>query len=266
MEASYNGTSDMGLQRLGRDYAGKSSGSCARCRTVDAIAVKVMLLAAGRGQRMGELTAETPKPLLQIGAESLIERQLRRLADAGFSEFVINLSYRGDQIRREVGDGRRWGIRIAYSQEPEPPLEAAGGIVRALPLLGHGPFLLVNADIVTDFPYATLELTKGRGLLVLVPNPPHHRGGDFSSSADGLLQQVGVRRTFAGISILHTDFFIGLGSGRRALKPLLDAAIDRQELYGTNYDGFWLDVGTSDRLRAARAYLSGAAEGGEQFV
>src|SRR5262245_13431587 len=108
--------------------------------------MRAMILAAGRGERMGALTATRQKPLIEMNGESLLARQLRRLAAAGIREAVINLSYRGDQIRAAVGDGSRYGLRVAWSQEPEPPLGTAGGIVQALPELGREPFLLVNAD------------------------------------------------------------------------------------------------------------------------
>ena len=116
-----------------------------------------MLLAAGRGERMGPLTADLPKPLLSLGPETLIERHLRRLADAGFREIVINLSYRGGQIRSAIGETTPWGQTVAYSEEGEPPLETAGGIVHALPLLGDGPFLVVSTDVVTDHDFLALR-------------------------------------------------------------------------------------------------------------
>ena len=181
--------------------------------------MKVMLLAAGRGERMGPLTADLPKPLLSLGPETLIERHLRRLADAGFREVVINLSYRGGQIRSAIGETTPWGQTVAYSEEGEPPLETAGGIVHALPLLGDGPILVVSTDVVTDHDFRALktlgaefgrvgdraadpaadpvagEFPPGRkpgagvsGHLVLVPNPPHHPDGDFGLTAEGRLQ------------------------------------------------------------------------------
>ena len=179
-----------------------------------------MLLAAGRGVRMGPLTSELPKPLLSLGAETLIERHLRRLAAAGFGEVAINLSYRGEQIRCTIGDATPWGQTVVYSEEGEPPLETAGGIVHALPLLGEGPFVVVSTDVVTDYDFralravgaelergeepergtepergmelergAKLERTEGAsGYLVLVPNPPHHPHGDFGLTSEGRLR------------------------------------------------------------------------------
>src|SRR5262245_22857417 len=131
--------------------------------------MKAMVLAAGRGERMGALTADRPKPLLEIGGVPLIERHLQRLAACGVEHVVVNLAHRGAQIRERLGDGERLGLAIRYSDEGEPPLETAGGIVRALPLLGTEPFLLVNADVLTDFDFAEL-LADARSALVLVPN------------------------------------------------------------------------------------------------
>jgi N-acetyl-alpha-D-muramate 1-phosphate uridylyltransferase len=142
--------------------------------------MKAMILAAGRGERMGVLTASEPKPLLDVGGVPLIERQLARLATSGFIDVVINLSYRGAQIRARVGDGRRFGVTITYSEEGEPPLETAGGIVHALPWLGSGPFLLVNSDVYTDLELAAFAAhAAGRSTLLLVPNPAHNERGDF---------------------------------------------------------------------------------------
>jgi MurNAc alpha-1-phosphate uridylyltransferase len=220
--------------------------------------MKAMLLAAGRGERMGELTADRPKALLSLGTETLVERQLRLLRRAGVRDVVINLSYHGALIREMLGDGRRYATQITYSEEGEPPLETAGGIVRALPLLGNEPFIVVNADIVTDFDYARLtriiagDLGKLLGILVLVPSPAHHRAGDFGIDARGLASADGERLTFSGISLLHPDLFAGHMAVRAPLRPILDAAIAGRRLGALRYDGVWIDVGTPGRLEAAR--------------
>ena len=142
--------------------------------------MKAMLLAAGRGERMGPLTSDLPKPLLSLGPETLLGRHLRRLAAAGFGEIVINLSYRGGQIRAAIGHRTPWGQTVAYSEEGEPPLETAGGIVHALPLLGDEPFVAVSTDVVTDFDFRALravgaELERGPGL---------ERGAEFERGVD----------------------------------------------------------------------------------
>jgi MurNAc alpha-1-phosphate uridylyltransferase len=215
--------------------------------------MKAMILAAGRGERMGALTAETPKPLLDVGGAALIEHHLVRLAAAGFVEVVINLSYRGVQLRERLGDGARYGVSIAYSDEGEPPLETAGGIVQALPLLGADPFLLVNSDVFTDFDFRTLAAVPRRSTLVLVANPPHHVRGDFGVDAAGFVTAADPLLTYAGIAVFDPRAFASLTPGRRPLKPLLDAAIARRELRGIVHSGLWLDVGTPERLETARA-------------
>jgi N-acetyl-alpha-D-muramate 1-phosphate uridylyltransferase len=212
-----------------------------------------MILAAGRGERMGALTATQPKPLLTVGERSLIEHHVVRLAGSGIVELVINLSYRGAAIREHLGDGRRFGVSIAYSEEGEPPLETAGGIVQALPLLGLEPFLLVNADVYTDFDFRILTARPRVPALVLVPNPPHHARGDFGLDAAGMVSATPPFSTYAGIAVFDPRSFAGLAPGRRPLKPWLDAAIARRELTGLRFSGLWLDVGTPERLAEARA-------------
>jgi MurNAc alpha-1-phosphate uridylyltransferase len=211
-----------------------------------------MVLAAGRGERMGALTAAVPKPLLTVGGKTLIERHGARLAASGIVDIVINLSYRAAQLRAALGDGSRYGARIVYSEEGEPPLETAGGIVRALPLLGDAPFLLVNADVLTDFEPATL-CDAAASILVLVPNPPHNARGDFGLEASGHVTQHAPLLTYGGIAKLGPELFAGLAPGRRPLKPVLDGAIERGLLQGLRYEGRWFDVGTPERLAAARA-------------
>ncbi len=225
--------------------------------------MKAMLLAAGRGERMGPLTADLPKPLLSLGSETLVERHLRRLAAAGFSEIVINLSYRGGQIRSAVGEATPWGQTVAYSEEGEPPLETAGGIVHALPLLGDGAFLAVSTDVVTDCDFAALRARGARlgrdsdatGHLVLVPNPPHHPDGDFGLTPDGRLAAAPPRYTFSGIAVLHPALFRGLAPGIRPLRDVLHPAVRRGALLGELYEGLWRDVGTPERLADARALM-----------
>jgi MurNAc alpha-1-phosphate uridylyltransferase len=214
--------------------------------------MKAMLLAAGRGERMGSLTASQPKPLLTIAGVSLIERHLQQLAASGIDEIVINLSYRGAQIRERLGDGSRFGVSVAYSEEGEPPLETAGGIVQALPLLGAAPFLLVNADVFTAFEFGTLQAAAQMSTLVLVPNPAHNPGGDFGLAESGLLRAEPPRLTYGGIAVLDPVLFAGLERGRRPLKPVLDRGIERGALRGALFAGLWIDVGTPERLEEAR--------------
>jgi MurNAc alpha-1-phosphate uridylyltransferase len=215
--------------------------------------MKAMILAAGRGERMGLLTANEPKPLLAVGGVPLIERHLSHLAASGFAEVVINLSYRGAQIRARLGGGRRFGVAITYSEEGEPPLETAGGIVHALPWLGSGPFLLLNSDVYTDLDLAAFAAqTAARSTLLLVPNPAHNARGDFGLDEDGSLTAREPRLTYGGVAVLDTKLFDGYPPGRRRLKPVLDLGVERGEFRGQFYDGLWIDVGTPERLEEAR--------------
>jgi len=220
--------------------------------------MKAMVLAAGRGERMGELTVDRPKPLLSLGAETLIERQLRLLRRAGIRDVVVNLSHHGQLIAEMLGDGRRYGVEIVYSDEGEPPLETAGGIVRVLSLLGDSAFLVVNSDVVTNFDYARLVQMSETlsedllGVLVLVPNPPHHPSGDFGIDANGLACADGPRLTFSGISLLRPELFAANRDGHAPLRPIFDAAIARGRLAAIAWDGVWIDVGTPARLEEAR--------------
>lgn len=211
-----------------------------------------MILAAGRGERMGSLTANEPKAVLAVDGVPLIERHLARLAASGVVDVVINLSYRGAQIRSRLGDGSRLGVTITYSEEGEPPLETGGGIVRALPWLGS-PFLLLNSDVYTDLDFAAFRTHAAqRSTLLLVPNPEHNPAGDFGLDESGVVTQLEPRLTYGGVAVLDASLFAGLPPGRRPLKPVLDAAIARGALRGQFYDGVWIDVGTPERLEAAR--------------
>jgi MurNAc alpha-1-phosphate uridylyltransferase len=218
--------------------------------------MKAMLLAAGRGERMRPLTDATPKPLLPVAGRPLIERHLERLAAAGIRDVVINTAWLGGQIPAALGPGDRWGLRIAYSLEPWPALDTGGGILNALPLLGPEPFLLVNGDVYADVDFSALSLTPGDlAQLILVPNPAHHVEGDFYLDRGRINENHGERLTYSGISILSPMLFAGCTSGRFPLVPLLFAARDAGRLGGQRHDGYWLDVGTAERLAELDAHL-----------
>ncbi|MBI4696887.1 MAG: nucleotidyltransferase family protein [Gammaproteobacteria bacterium] len=219
--------------------------------------MRAMLLAAGRGERMGALTATTPKPLLDLAGRPLIEHHLERLRSAGITEVVINVSYLGDQIEARLGDGGRFDLAIRYSREPGAALETGGGIRRALSLLGDAPFLVVNSDVCTDFDFRTLPARPaGLAHLVLVPNPDHHPRGDFALHGDRVSTDETSRHTFSGIAIYRPVLFDGIAEERFPLAPLLRAACARGQVTGQLYRGRWIDVGTPERLlRAGHAVL-----------
>ena len=222
--------------------------------------MKAMILAAGRGERLRPLTDETPKPLLDVDGRPLIEVHLDRLAAAGFREVVVNLGWLGERIEAALGDGARWGLRIHYSREGWPALETGGGLREALPLLGPGPFLVVNGDVWDDVDVGALVLpVESLAHLVMVPNPAHNPGGDFRLS-DGRLHPLeagpGDALTYSGIALFDPALFAAHPRGRFPLAPLLREAIAADRATGVRHDGEWDDVGTPERLAALRRRLA----------
>lgn len=221
--------------------------------------MRAILLAAGRGERMRPLTDTTPKPLLRVAGRSLAEHHLRALAAAGITEVVVNLAHLGAQIEAALGDGRRYGVQLGYSREPDGALETGGGILQALELLGPEPFAVVNGDTWSDFPFARLPARPdGLAHLVLVDNPAHHPGGDFSLAGGRVRAAGGATLTYSGIAVLDPALFAGCRPGRFPLAPLLHAALARDAVAGEHWRGRWCDVGTPERLRALDAALTAA--------
>jgi MurNAc alpha-1-phosphate uridylyltransferase len=213
--------------------------------------MKAFILAAGRGERMRPLTDHTPKPLLMAGGKPLIAWHLERLAAAGFREVVINHAHLGERIEAALGDGSRWGLHIRYSPEPPGALETAGGIANALPLLGSEAFLVVNGDVYCAFDFGRFSRsTAGMAHLVMVENPAHHSGGDFSLDGERVVYANAEQTlTYAGIGVFSPSFFAGVQPGTvMKLRPLLDAAIAAGTLTGERFAGRWVDVGTPQRL------------------
>ena len=215
-----------------------------------------MILAAGRGERMRPLTDRVPKPLLPAGGRPLIAHLIERLARAGYTDLVVNVSHLADLIEGELGDGSRYGVSILYSREARA-LETGGGIAYALPLLGAAPFAVVNSDIYSDFDFtrlapaaAGLDPDQAGAHLVLVDNPPHHPIGDFSLERDRVVSDgTGPRLTFSGIGVYTPALFAGVERGsKRQLAALLRPAMVERRVSGEHHRGLWLDVGTPQRL------------------
>jgi MurNAc alpha-1-phosphate uridylyltransferase len=176
---------------------------------------------------------------------------------------VVNHAWLGERIEAALGDGEAWGLRIAYSAETEA-LETAGGIAKALPLLGDGPFLVVNGDVWCDWdPGRARSIASQLDALgwlcwcVLVANPEHHPRGDFALR-DGRLRagDDAERLTFAGIGIYRPELFAAVPPGGRApLAPLLREAAARGLAGAERHPGRWVDVGTPERLAGLDAQL-----------
>lgn len=209
-----------------------------------------MILAAGRGERLRPLTDHTPKPLIEAGGKPLILHLIKSLVEGGIDEIIVNTAHLGEKIQERLGDGQSLGARIHYSPEHEA-LETGGGIFRALPLLGQAPFLVINGDIATDFPFGTL---KDRPIdlahLILVPNPDHHPQGDFGLEEGLALDQGSPQFTFGGIGVYRPELFSECSAGRFPLAPLLRAAMLESRVSAELWPGFWMDIGTIERLEA----------------
>jgi len=218
--------------------------------------MKAMILAAGRGERMRPLTDHTPKPLLKVGGKPLIAWHLERLAKAGFTDVVINHAHLGEQIEAALGDGSQWQLNIQYSPE-KTALETAGGIANAMPMLGAGPFLVVNGDVFTDIDFAGLHLHEPNlAHLVMVDNPPQHPAGDFALTDEKIMPEGGEKLTFSGIGVYHPSLFADVVRGSAAkLAPLLKAAMAQGLVSGSHHQGAWYDIGTPERLHALDSQL-----------
>lgn len=228
--------------------------------------MKAMILAAGRGERMRPLTDACPKPLLTAGGKPLIVWHLERLARAGFPEVVINHAHLGTMLQDALGDGHAFGLSIIWSDESPDALETAGGIVHALPHLGGRPFLVINGDIFCDWDAAqaaaiadSMTAKNDIGHLVMVPNPPQHRDGDFVLEDGRIVAMAGgntPQLTFSGIGIYDPRLFAGVSPGMKAkLAPLLRKAIALGRIGGEAYSGRWYDIGTPERLTALDSEL-----------
>ena len=220
--------------------------------------MKAMILAAGSGKRMQHLTRDLPKPLITVAGYSLIEHQVMRLAEQGFNELVINVSYLAQKIIHALGDGSRYGVTIQYSFEPEVGgLETGGGILQALPLLGDGSFVVTSADIYTDYPYARLrQCCKQAAHVVLVPNPPYHTAGDFALDKSGLISLEGDKFNYAGSGVVSAELFQNVAARKFSLSSRLIPMIDRQQVSGELYQGTWFNVGTPCQLEALTQHLA----------
>lgn len=218
--------------------------------------MRAMILAAGRGERLRPLTDTIPKPLVEIGGKPLIEYHLESLSRGGFREVVINQGHLGDQLPAALGDGRRWGIHIHWSDEQPEALETGGGIHKALPLLGTSPFLVINGDVWTDYPFGRLRAVKcDWAHLVMVANPAHNPDGDFALHGARVRENGGTRLTFSGIGVYNPRLFGACQAGKFSIVPLLRHAMTHHLVTGETHSGAWDDIGTAERLESLNRLL-----------
>ncbi len=219
--------------------------------------MKAMILAAGRGERMRPLTDTLPKPLLEVHDKPLIVWHIEKLAQSGFKEIIINIAHLGYKIPETLGDGSAWGVNILYSDEQESgALESAGGIIKALPLLGNEPFLVVNGDVFCEYEFdASFELDDNLAHLILVPNPQHNKNGDFGLKNACVLNDDKIKYTFSGIGYYNPKLFKDLDVKKSALAPLLRAEIEKKNISGELFSGVWHDIGTPQRLKEINEIL-----------
>lgn len=218
--------------------------------------MKAMILAAGKGERLQPLTNQTPKPMLCVGSEPLIAYQLRWLKSAGMTDVVINLHHLGEQIEAFCADGRTLGMNILYSHE-ERLLETGGGIVNALPLLGEEPFAVLNGDIYTDFPFASLPSSPPDWAdlhLVLTPRPGFREHGDFDYG-NGRITARGEDFVYCGIAVLRPELFSTTKIEPFSLQTTFFETVRQGKASAQIWNGYWIDIGSHSQLQAVNDYL-----------
>lgn len=213
-----------------------------------------MILAAGRGERLRPITDTTPKALVKVHGLPLIIHHINHLAKAGFEHIVVNHAWLGGKIRQTLGNGQHWGVEICYSAEPPGGLETGGGILQALPFLGTEPFITVNADIYSDYDFATLSLSEQKmAKLILVAKPPYFKQGDFGLTTQHTVSNDNRLYTFAGIACYKPSIFSSFRTGRYSVVPMLRSLADINQLEGEIHHGSWTDVGSPERFMEANA-------------
>ena len=216
--------------------------------------MKAMILSAGRGLRLMPITKNTPKPLVKIGNQALLERNINLLYQSGIREIIVNGSWLGDKIESFIANIQLEGLKLHYLYEGSEPLGTAGAVYNAIDhrLLLNENFWLVNSDIITNFSLPNISLINNRvGHLILVPNPDHNSAGDFGLRSDQVLNESIEMHTFSGISFLSCRMFDETIKRPSSLVDILRDNIKHNLISGELFLGEWLDVGTIERLNRA---------------
>ena len=217
--------------------------------------MKAMILAAGRGKRMGDLTNVTPKPLTKISNTTLIEHNILRIKQSGIKDIIINVSWLGEKIMSYLGDGNSYGVNLIFSNEGDNMLGTGGGILNAIDLLGDSPFWLVNADLYSNFCIDPDKRLKKTDLahLVLVNNPEHHKQGDFFLENTRVFTGNEKKPyTYSGISLISPKIFQNCKEKVFPLEPILNEYANKGKISGEYFSGDWTDVGTKERLKSIK--------------
>jgi MurNAc alpha-1-phosphate uridylyltransferase len=227
-----------------------------------------MILAAGRGTRMGSLTEERPKPLLEVRDRAIIDYVFDRLIAAGVRRVVVNLHHLAGMLRDHLA--RRGDVEIAFSDESDGLMNTGGGVAKALPLLGEAPFYVVNGDVLWfDAMDDSLRAIAARfdpdamdGLLLLQPlvGAIGYDGvGDFLMASDGALRRRPEREiapfVFSGVQLLRPGLFDRCPANAFSINQLYDRAIKANRLFGMRHEGEWMELNRPEGLRAAEAVL-----------
>lgn len=221
--------------------------------------MKAIIFAAGKGERMRPLTEHTPKPLLTVRGKTLIDYHLEKLSAAGFTDVMINLSYKGDLIKAHCGSGERHNLRIRYSEEGPEPLETGGALNLCMDWFDHEPFAMIAADVYSEIDYSLLaqhldhlKASAFVAQLILVDNPKHHPQGDFSLDLNTLIAPMDDTYTYSGIAVAKPSLIADFPERKQrfALREALWYWLSQRRLAGSLHTGPWSDVGTPERLNA----------------
>lgn len=219
--------------------------------------MKAMILAAGEGKRLQPLTIKTPKPLLKVGSSSLLEDQINRLSKLGVNEFVINISYLGEQIKQSLRNHSHYQD-ISFIEEPFP-YGTGGALVNAMDHLGEDPFILCNADIFSEIDLTRLPSSTEAAHLIGIPNPNHNQDGDFSLLGSSVIVNEGANDlTWSGISLINPKIlkeYLNLDLPFDLWNTIMKPLIKEQEITAHQDRSLWIDIGTIERLELARASL-----------
>jgi len=228
---------------------------------------RAMVLAAGLGLRLRPITDKLPKPLVEVGGRTLIDRALDRLEDAGVERAVVNTHYLAESVERHLAGRNRPAVEISREEEL---LETGGGVQKSLDRLGPAPFFVVNSDIAwLDGPKPALrrlaEAWDDKRMDALLLVNPAARTDDYEGAGDFFMTPGGrLRRrkrgeiapfVFCGVQILHPRLFAGAQPGRFSLNVLYDRAEKAGRLYAVVHDGVWFHIGTATGLALAQREL-----------